>query len=126
MDLCDEIQRMLIDGTLTFGHAKLLAGLADPARQLRLARKTVNGCLSVRQLESLIAEGASPEAAPSVPRAKAPYIADLEQRLTQAVGSRVTIHPGRAKHSGRIVIEYYSLDDFDRIANTLGLRSEDT
>jgi ParB family chromosome partitioning protein len=126
LDLGDETQRMLIEGALTFGHAKLLAGLADPARQLRLSRKVVKGCLSVRQLESLIAEGASPEAAPRVPRAKAPYIADLEQRLTQAVGSRVTIHPGRAKHSGRIVIEYYSLDDFDRIAGALGLRTEET
>ncbi|MCJ7653645.1 MAG: hypothetical protein MUO75_08105, partial [Actinobacteria bacterium] len=77
-------------------------------------------------LESLIAEGASPETARRVPRAKAPYVADLEQRLTQAVGSRVTIHRGRAKHSGRIVIEYYSLDDFDRIAAALGLRAEQT
>jgi len=126
LDLQDVIQQMLIDGTLTFGHAKLLAGLADPTRQLRLARKVVNGCLSVRQLEALLTEPT--EAPPSVQpaRTKAPYIADLEQRLTQALGSRVTIHPGRAKNSGRIVIDYYSLDDFDHIANVLGMKTEET
>ena len=125
LDLQDDIRQMLIDSTLTFGHAKLLAGQADPARQLRLARKVVNGCLSVRQLEALLAEPteAPPSAQPA--RTKAPFIADLEQRLTQALGSRVTIHPGRDKNSGRIVIDYYSLDDFDRIANVLGMKTEE-
>jgi hypothetical protein len=36
----------------------------------------------------------------------------------------VAIHPGRAKHSGRIVIDYYSLDDFDRIAGLLGVKGD--
>jgi ParB family chromosome partitioning protein len=126
LDLCDEIQGMLTNGSLTFGHAKLLAGLADPTRQLRLARKVVNGCLSVRQLESLLADAtAAPPAGSGTPHSKAPYLADLEQRLSQAVGSRVTVRPGRAKHSGRIVIEYYSLDDFDRIASVLGMPGEE-
>jgi hypothetical protein len=45
----------------------------------------------------------------------------MEAQLTRAVGTRVTILPGRARHSGRVVIDYYSLDDFDRIAAALGV-----
>ncbi len=37
------------------------------------------------------------------------------------IGTRVRIHPGRAKNTGRIVIDFYSLDDFDRISGDLGL-----
>ena len=54
------------------------------------------------------------------PHMKAPYIQDVERQLTEAVGTKVHIRPGRGRHRGRIVIEYYSLDDFDRIAGLLG------
>ena len=49
---------------------------------------------------------------------------DLEGQLTEAIGARVHIRPGRGKHSGRIVIEYHGLEDFDRIAAAFGLELE--
>jgi len=128
LDLCDVVRKILLDGDLSFGHAKVLAGLVgSPARQTELAKRVVSGSLSVRQLEGLVATQLAGDAA--VPRTvrrrvKAPYILDLEERLTQAVGTRVTIRPGRGKNSGRLLIDYYSLEDFDRIAAALGLKSE--
>ena len=128
LDLCDDIQKMLLDGTLSFGHAKVLAGLAgDADRQLLLAKKVLAETLSVRQLEALAsaAPGAPEQSPPARPaRMKAAYLRDLEEQLTQAVGARVTILPGRAKHTGKLVIEYYSLDDFDRLAARLGVSVE--
>ena len=56
---------------------------------------------------------------------KAPYLRDIEERLSQAVGTRVQVRPGRAKNTGRIVIDYYSLDDFDGIAERLGIAPAD-
>ena len=129
LDLCDDLQQMLVNSRLSFGHAKVLAGLAGrPAKQLALAAKVTAGALSVRQLEALVAseqQGRSAGAERSrQARAKEPYILDLEEQLTRAVGTRVTIATGRAKHTGRITIDFYSLDDFDRITHGLGLEVE--
>jgi len=130
LDLCDEVQQALVTGALTFGHARALAGLAGrPERQAALARRVGDGGLSVRQTERLVAaeqggEGGGGEGSSRPRRPKAPYVVDLEGRLTGSVGTRVKILPGRGKNSGRIVIDYYSLDDFDRIAGMLGLESD--
>jgi len=124
LDLSDSVQTMLIDGRLTFGHAKVLAGLAGaPERQAELARQVVDDTLSVRQLETLACMEAAGcvQEAPKPARMKPAYIRDLEEQLTAAIGTHVSIHPGRAKHTGRIVIEYYNLDDFDRIALRMGV-----
>lgn len=124
LDLCNEVQELVIGGALSFGHAKVLAGLAgDTHLQVKLAQRCVAEELSVRQLEEALAQasGGGPAGAPKAPLAKAPYLGDLERQLCQAVGTKVSIRPGRAKHSGRVVIEYYSLEDFDRIAARLGV-----
>ena len=57
-------------------------------------------------------------------KAKRPLVRDLEERLSTSVGTKVIIHEGRTKHTGRVVVEYYSLDDFDRITERLGLTGE--
>jgi len=128
LDLCDELQQMLAEGMLTFGHGKALAGLVgQPSPQLAIARKTVAEGLSVRQVEKLVGQvrsrqtGARASTATARPAHRPPYVIDLEERLTQAIGTRARILPGRTKHSGRIVLDYYSLDDFDRITSRLGI-----
>ncbi len=125
IELSGEIQGMIAAGAVSFGHAKVLAGAMDrPAVQLELARRVQGEGLSVRQLEGLLAvgEGSSEVKASRVGRAKPPYVVDLQDRLTAAVGTRVTVVQGKAKNAGRIVIEYYNLDDFDRIAKSLGMK----
>lgn len=128
LDLSDDVQQLLLTGRLSFGHAKVLAGLAGrPTVQLALAGKAAARNLSVRQLEALVATANTAQAdSTSTKRSstKAPYILDLEQQLTQAVGTRVTIRTGRAKDAGAITIDFYSLDDFDRITGALGARVE--
>jgi len=130
LDLCDSLQQLLLDGSLTFGHAKALATLAgNEQRQLALARRIVRDGLSVRRAEHLVAEaqraGDGPSAGPGpAPKDRPAYLADLETRLAHAVGTRVQVLPGRGKNRGRIVIDYYSLDDFERIARTLGMEQD--
>ena len=129
LDLPDSCQQLISEGTLSFGHAKVLAGLAGRDKlQVRLAKKTAAKGLSVRHLEALVLAQTEPGATASPQLStpvKPPYVRDLEERLTQTVGTRVSIRPGRAKNSGRIIIEYYSLDDFDRISHGLGLPDQD-
>jgi len=126
LDLAEEVQEMIAGGGVTFGHAKVLAGLiGQPEPQVALAKKVVQQGLSVRELEELVAARTEQTAAPNKNRpAKSAYLRDLEDQLTRTVGTRVAIKPSKAKDRGRIVIDYYSLDDFDRIAAALGLKLE--
>jgi len=128
LDLSDDVQQLLLTGGLSFGHAKVLAGLAGrPEVQLALAGKAAARNLSVRQLEALVAAENSTAANPPSTRSrnsKPPYILDLEQQLSAAAGTRVTIRTGRAKDTGAITIEFYSLDVFDRINGALGAKVE--
>ncbi len=133
LDLSDDVQALVSKNLISFGHAKVLAGLAgQPERQLKIAQRVVAEGLSVRLLETAVTgepkdagkDKKSKDAAPAG-AAKPAYVRDAEQRLTEAVGTRVTILPGRAKNTGKIVLEYYSLDDFDRISTALGLDSQD-
>ena len=129
LDLHLDVRRMIAGGGLSFGHAKLLVALCEkPAKQVALARRVVRMGMSVRQLEAILelATGAAGEErrADRARRAKPPYLVDLEERLTRRLGTRVVIQPGRAKNSGRVVIDYYSLEDFDRISAALGLGGE--
>jgi len=128
LDLSDDVQQLLLSGRLSFGHAKVLAGLAGrPEIQLALAGKTAARNLSVRQLEALVASENSSDTNDPPARSrstKPPYILDLEQQLSGVIGTRVTIRTGRAKDTGAVTIEFYSLDDFDRITRALGARVE--
>jgi len=56
---------------------------------------------------------------------KAAHIVDLEEQLQRILGTKVRIESGRRTHKGRIVIEYYSLDDFERLTERMGLKSSD-
>jgi len=132
LDLCEEVQALIASGALSFGHAKVLAThAADPQKQIDLARKVVDEGLSVRHLEllaSLRPPGSSPGAEPadnSAPTGrKSQHIVDLERQISRTIGTRVTIWPRRTKNRGRIVLEYNSLDDFDRITEALGATLE--
>lgn len=131
LDLHENVQQMIAEGKLSFGHAKVLAGLVgEPDTQCAMAKKAVSMQLSVRQLEGLVAAAAARSNGEGKNKKqkggnKPPHILDLQEQLTRCVGTRVEITPGRKKHSGRILIDYYSLDDFDRIAGGLGLQLED-
>jgi ParB family chromosome partitioning protein len=130
IELHPDVKQWLAEGTLSFGHAKLLASLnGNLPKQLRLARKVAKTGLSVRQLEAILALSSDRPIGSIVTgtargAGKPPYLRDLEDRLSQKLGTRVLIQPGRAKHSGRIAIDYYSLEDFDRISAILGLEAE--
>jgi ParB family chromosome partitioning protein len=130
LELPDEVQGMLVAGALSFGHAKVLAGLAGHAnRQASLAKRVVRDNLSVRQLEGIIATGdiqtgKADGRKGGVKKEQPAYVRDLQDQLTQQLGTKVTIKTGKATSSGKLVIDYYTLDDFDRILGALGVSLE--
>ena len=121
LELPDEARALLARGDIGMGHARALLGLASPAEQVRVAKLIAANRYSVRVVEDLVRREKRGQRGPKEPAAKRPHIQDLEQRFGGAVGTKVTIQEGRKRNTGRIVIEYYSLDDFDRIADRLGI-----
>lgn len=126
LGLCDRAVEMLGEGTISTGHAKALLGLADPRLQASYAERVVGQGWSVRQLESSIRLEKTRKAGSGTaekPKAR-PVVSDAAGRLSEALGTRVSIKEGRRRHSGRITIEYYTLDEFQRITALLGLAGE--
>jgi ParB family chromosome partitioning protein len=118
LKLPPEVQKLLREDKLSFGHAKVLLSLPahSPAVVVDVARRAVN--LSVRQTEKLVEESLHP----SPPREKKERVVDAnvreaEEQLQRALGVRVTINDRNGQ--GRIVLEYTSLEDFDRIVEAL-------
>ncbi len=125
LDLNIGVQDLVGRGILSAGHAKVLAGLSDLALQGSLANRVVTEGLSVRKLEELIttpvtsldadATTTTVSAHPRTIIAKSPHVIDLEQDLSRKLGTKLRIFPSKKKNTGKIVIQYYSLDEFDRI-----------
>lgn len=110
---------LIADGALTMGHAKALLSLERKEDQLRIAREIKAKGWSVRQVEALVQKmkrEARPE--PSrTPQPASPESAELESRLRHALGTKVRlVQQGKG---GEIRIEYYSLEDLDRILERL-------
>ncbi|HEY8751799.1 MAG TPA: ParB/RepB/Spo0J family partition protein [Tepidisphaeraceae bacterium] len=126
LDLAEPIQAMLVDGRLSLGHAKILAGVPDILEQQRLANLVVTQELSVRNLERLMSEAAS--ATPATPRAGAApssaHQVDLEKSLTRQLGLRVQLRTAAKKGKGRLILHYASLDQFDELLSRLGVSAE--
>jgi ParB family chromosome partitioning protein len=122
--LSDEIKQLIAAGQLGMGQARAVAGIDNPQRQLAAARLAVRRNLSVRQVEALAKRSGLAEAAPrSAPRQGDAHLADVEQALRKALGLTVSLHPGRKKNSGRVIIRYGSLEEFDRLAEKICGRS---
>jgi len=125
LDLHPDIQALIRSGSLSFGHAKILAGITDPGRQLALANLAAQTGLSVRELErQAAAESAAVENHDTIVRehartVKSAHVIELEQELSRKLGTKLRIFPSRRKGSGKMVIQYYSLDEFDRIVGNL-------
>jgi ParB family chromosome partitioning protein len=118
LELPDPVQQMVRAGLVAMGHARAILSLPDAKRQTAVAERVAREGLSVRQVERLVAAQA-PTRRKAKPQAKAAGIRDLESRLREALGTKVTIEEGTKSGTGRIVIEFYSSEDVDRILSRL-------
>lgn len=117
-------------GSLSQSHGKALLAIEDLARRSELAQRAVQQGWSVRELERkvqqsndvkpVIADTSASSAGEPSPRSA--NIADLERQLAEHLGTRVSLQLGRKKGSGRLVLDFYSLDQFDGLMARLGFR----
>jgi ParB family chromosome partitioning protein len=126
LDLPEEIKQMLVDGRLSMGHARAILSLPTDELRRKLANRALAGRLSVREVERLVRKYLTENGTPRPNgRAKAAHIVDLEEKLRRHLGTRVAIETKRHGQGGKIIIEFDSLDEFDRIAETIGLACRD-
>lgn len=127
LNLPDEVQAMLAGGALSMGHARALLGTENANTQRAAAKRIVAEGLSVRDAERLMGRrrasgrGKTAAGAPRTPRD--PYFASLEAQLRGALGTKVQI-TATGKTSGRIAIDYYSLDELEGLLQRFGVASD--
>ena len=126
LKLDDTVQQMIIDKTLSAGHARALLSLEDKAKQVAAAKKICEEGMSVRDAEAYVKEllNPKPETAPK-PRKKesaavARAYAQYEEKLKRALGTKVAI-TNRDGNKGKIEVSFYSLEDFERLMELLGV-----
>lgn len=124
LDLPHEIRQMLINGELGMGHARAILALPTDDLKRKLANRALAGRLSVRDVEKLVRmylQGGQTQEKRI--KYKAPHIAELETKLSRQLGTRVEINTKKNGQRGKIVIEFGSLDEFDRIAEQMGVET---
>lgn len=117
INLPQEVTDMVRKGTLSAGHARVLAGLDDAGRQVDLARQTVLAGLSVRQLEQLAAKAPEAPKYKPAPKPLPLELTELEGRMREVLGVRTTF-TGNAK-KGKIILQYYSAEELERLYQAL-------
>lgn len=120
LTLAPEVREQIADRTLSLGHAKVLAGLEDPALQAKLAQRAIVEDWSVRQLEAAIKQGGQ-AAEPKKAKPPSAHLLEMEKTIARQIGMRVQVRSS-GKTKGRLVIHYGSLDQFDELVAKLGVR----
>lgn len=122
LKLDERVQKMVIDAMISSGHARALLGVEDGEKQFTLAMKIFDEKLSVRETEKLVKILDKPQSVKPVKVPEYDFIyRDAEEKLKASVGTKVVIK-NKDKNKGKIEIEYYSKDDFERIVDMLSAR----
>jgi len=114
LSLPPEVKALLSSGKLSAGHARALAALDNPQEQKRLADRIVQLELNVRDAERLAQGARGMKKAKGGAKVKDPNVTQLEENLRHWLKTKVVIR-SKGRHQGTICLDYYSLDDLDRI-----------
>lgn len=124
LKLNEKVQQMVIDDMISTGHARAILGIDDMERQYQIAQKIFDEKLSVRETEKLVKkiqqeknEDKSKKEKKTDSKMKA-ILGDLEETMKGILGTKVAINQ-KNEEKGKIEIEYYSMDELDRIIDLI-------
>ena len=119
LKLPEDVQKKVSEGKISAAHGRTLLSLEDPRKQRMLAERIEKEELSVRTVEEIVKklkEGGKKE--PKKPeKAKSSEIITVENDLRDLIGTKVSIVQGKKK--GKIELEYYSVDELNRLIDLL-------
>jgi len=113
-----QIQQDLIDGHITMGHARVLAGIKNEGDQHALRTRILKDGLSVRQLENVVKHRYGRRTKKVRNRQVDSFFEAVENDLKRSLGTKVSVK--RKGREGKIVIYFYSDDEFERLMERLG------
>lgn len=115
LKLPKKIQDHIISDYISMGHGKALLAIADQKEQIKLCEKVIKKGLSVRETERLVNQKLSGMKKRTVTQDQ--NLVEIEEELQRILGTKVRIL--HSKKRGRIQIEYFSLDEMERILRLL-------
>lgn len=129
LKLCDDVQQMVINDMISSGHARALLAIEDPAEQYTVALKVFDEKLSVREVEKYVRNLGKQQEKNNDKTAENKELdfiyRDIEEKLKMSLGTKVAIH-AKDNEKGKIEIEYYSREDFDRLTDLfMGVKEDE-
>lgn len=122
LNLDERVQELVADGKISEGHARTLASIESPQKQYKLAMDIINLDLNVREAEerTRIEKAETAKKSGKKPETSKLEIIykDIENRLKRALGTKVSFKP-LTKSKGKIIIEYFSSEELERILEIL-------
>ncbi len=141
LELDDATRSALRDGRLTMGHARALLAITNNTHRMALAAEAVRSDWSVREIERRAREAAAMNSASlnperngraaasgggaALPNPLSAHMADLQKRLGEHLGTKVHVHAGRAKGSGKLIIDFYTIDQFEGLLRRMDFEMEE-
>jgi ParB family chromosome partitioning protein len=129
LDLPEEILEAVRSNQISQGHARAILGVEESETQIVTYRRVVTEHLSVRQTEALVSTGVPTPSRTRVRKDPAhgaevrpAHLADFERALYERLGTTVSVR-ARTPEKGQIVIDYRSLEEFERLASFFQLES---
>ena len=127
LDLPDSVQSLVSQGRISTGHAKVLLSLKTSSDQEAAADEILRKGLTVRAAEKLathlLAPPAKPQTQDTVTADVKQAIMAVEQRLTRHFTTNVSVN--HADKKGRIEIDYYGVEDLNRLLGLMGVEEEE-
>ena len=118
LKLESSIQLKILEGRISGGHGRVLLRESNPVNQLKWADIIIQKGISVRELEKLIVKPSKSKVNQTAAKNERSYeIVQFEQDLKDVFGTKVMIQ--HKENKGKIEIEFYGLDEFDRIIKLL-------
>ena len=114
LSLPEPVQKMIENGDLSLGHAKVLLGFEDSETIISIAEKVSNGGMSVRQVENLLKQNKVPR---RTLKKTDTYFTEMEISLNERLGRKVKVD--YSKNKGTLILEFYDKDDLKQIAEKL-------
>ena len=117
LSLPEEVTEMVRDGLISAGHARVLAGIRDPEEQIRLAHRAADEGMSVRRLEQLASAVKEKPARKRRPAPMPAELGELQEKIRLKTGLKSALTGSITK--GRIVLQYSSRDELERLNELL-------
>jgi len=120
LNLDERVQDYIIDGVISEGHGRAILGIADKQFQYQISQMVIDESLNVRETEKLVKNFGNEKKEKTIKNQNDIYYKDIMNKLENRFGTKVLIN-SKSKNKGKIEIEYYSEEDFERILEVLNI-----